>query len=50
MNEYYTRLKYLWEELEDMNEFPKSTTITDEITAFPRLSQFLNGLDDKCGP
>ena len=34
VSEYYTKLKCLWEELEDMNELPKITAITDEITAF----------------
>ncbi|KAJ8426555.1 hypothetical protein Cgig2_017071 [Carnegiea gigantea] len=48
------------EELEDMNELPKITAITDEITTIlkaltkqreeQRLFQFLNGLDEKYGP
>ena len=60
MSEYYIKLKCLWEELEDMNELPKITATTDEITVFlkaltkqgeeQRLFQFLNGLDEKYGP
>ncbi|KAJ8445453.1 hypothetical protein Cgig2_031266 [Carnegiea gigantea] len=60
VSEYYTRLKCLREELEDTNELPKLSVITDEITPFmkaivkqreeQRLFQFLNGLDDKYGP
>jgi len=57
ISEYYTKLKCLWEELEDMNELPKVSVIFDEITTFlqaltkqreeQKLFQFLNGLDDK---
>jgi len=59
VSEYYTRLKFLWSELEDMNELPKISVITEEIAVFlhaltkqkegQRLFQFLNGLDDKYG-
>lgn len=58
--EYYTTLSALWEELEAMNEIPKVTTTTTEITALlksiqvqkdeSKLFQFLNGLDEVFGP
>ncbi|KAJ8436185.1 hypothetical protein Cgig2_021856 [Carnegiea gigantea] len=57
VSEYYTRLRCCWEELEAMNELPKITATTDEITSFlqvltkqkeeQKLFQFLNGLDEK---
>ena len=34
VSEYYTRLKCLSGELEDMSELPKISTITDEIAMF----------------
>lgn len=58
--EYYTTLSALWEELKAMNEIPKVTTTTTEITALlksiqvqkdeSKLFQFLNGLDEVFGP
>ena len=60
MNEYYTKLRSHWVELEDMNQLPKITDMTEEITMFlqaltkqreeQRLFQLLNGLDDKYEP
>jgi len=60
VSEYYTKLRCLWEELEDMSQLPKITAMTEEITMFlhawtkqreeQKLFQFLNGLDDKFGP
>jgi len=59
VSEYYPRLKCLWSELEDMNELPMISLITEETPVFlhaltkqkeeHRLFQFLNGLDDKYG-
>lgn len=56
LNEYYTTLSSLWEEIESMNTLPVITTIAADVTAFisaidmnkaeSRLFQFLNGLDD----
>ncbi|XP_074322732.1 uncharacterized protein LOC141659703 [Apium graveolens] len=58
--EYYTTLSALWEELEAMNDLPKVTTTTAEMTALlkaiqvqkdeSKLFQFLNGLDEVFGP
>jgi len=60
VSECYTKLRCLWEELEDMSQLPKITVMTEEITMFlqawtkqreeQKLFQFLNGLDDKFGP
>ncbi|KAL2933248.1 Apolipoprotein A-I [Bienertia sinuspersici] len=56
INEYYTRLSVLWEDIENLNDFPAITQMNDEIRAFlnavrkqkeeQQLFQFLNGLDD----
>ena len=32
VSEYYTKLRSLWEELEDMSQLPKITAMTEEIT------------------
>ena len=34
VNEYYTKLRSLWVELKDMNQLPKITNITEDITVF----------------
>ena len=56
ITDYYTEMKVLWEELENLRELPPITTVNSEITAFIsaineqqeelKLFQFLNGLDD----
>ena len=56
LNEYYTRMKGIWEELSAMNDLPQFIVVIDEITNFlralseqneeQRLFQFLNGLDE----
>ena len=56
MNEYYTKMRGVWEELSAMNDLPKFTSINEEITNFlqalarqteeQKLFQFLNGLDE----
>ena len=56
VTDYYTELKILWEELENMTSLPPITTTNAEITAFltalnqqkdeQKLFQFLNGLDE----
>ncbi|XP_074267149.1 uncharacterized protein LOC141590457 [Silene latifolia] len=55
IEEYYTQLQIVWDELENMNNYPKITKMTSEITTYVqavnkqteerRLSLFLNGLD-----
>ncbi|GJV97889.1 cysteine-rich receptor-like protein kinase 8 [Tanacetum coccineum] len=57
VGEYYTKMKCVWEELDNLNTLPVITRITPKITAFlnalnkqkeeQRLFQFLNGLEDK---
>ena len=32
VSEYYTRMRGIWEELDDMSELPILTTMTNEIT------------------
>jgi len=54
VNEYYTKMRGVWEELSAMNDLPKSTSINEEITNFlqalarqteeQRPFQFFNGL------
>ncbi|KAL2943034.1 Retrovirus-related Pol polyprotein from transposon RE1 [Bienertia sinuspersici] len=56
INEYYTTMKILWEELESMSGYPVITNMTVEMNAFiralevekeeQRLFQFLNGLNE----
>lgn len=56
---YYTELKTLWEEIEDLKDLPPITQLNIEITEHlnarkrdeeeQRLFQFLNGLDDDYG-
>ncbi|GJV19603.1 retrovirus-related pol polyprotein from transposon TNT 1-94 [Tanacetum coccineum] len=57
VGEYYTKMKCVWEELDNLNTFHVIARITPEITAFlnvlnkqkeeQKLFQFLNGLEDK---
>ncbi|GKC70113.1 cysteine-rich receptor-like protein kinase 8, partial [Tanacetum coccineum] len=56
VGEYYTKMKCVWEELDNLNVLPVISRITHEITLFltalnkqkeeQRLFQFLNGLED----
>ncbi|XP_074347653.1 uncharacterized protein LOC141686519 [Apium graveolens] len=60
INEYYTTMKILWEELDSMNLHPAILNPTHEIKIFlskievqqedARLFQFLNGLNEVYGP
>ncbi|KAL2898914.1 Retrovirus-related Pol polyprotein from transposon TNT 1-94 [Bienertia sinuspersici] len=57
--DYYTELKSLWEEIENLRDLPPITQLNPEITEHlnvrrkdeeeQRLFQFLNGLDDDYG-
>ncbi|KAL2928082.1 AMP deaminase 2 [Bienertia sinuspersici] len=59
VNEYYTEMKILWEELENLNVYPPITDINPEVAAYlsakhqqdeeHKLFQFLNGLDELNG-
>lgn len=56
VNDYYAKMKEMWEELESLNQLPAITSVIAEITAFvealqthkeeQQLFQFLNGLDE----
>jgi len=56
VSEYYTKIRGIWEELSAMNDLPRLTSVSEEITNLlhalakqneeQRLFQFLNGLDD----
>ena len=56
IGEYYTRIKCVWEELDNLNVLPVIGNVTNEVSVFltplskqkeeQRLFQFLNGLDD----
>ncbi|KAL2926967.1 Protein SlyX-like protein, partial [Bienertia sinuspersici] len=56
INDYYTRLCVLWEELENLNDYPVITQMTPKVRAYidairkqqeeQQLFQFLNRLDD----
>lgn len=56
LNDYFTTLSSLWEEIESMNTLPVVTTVAADFTTFvdainkqkaeSRLFQFLNGPDD----
>ncbi|KAL2937848.1 Retrovirus-related Pol polyprotein from transposon RE2, partial [Bienertia sinuspersici] len=56
VNDYYTEMKILWEELENLSFCPPITEINPEVAAYlnakhqqdeeQKLFQFLNGLDD----
>ncbi|PWA56220.1 hypothetical protein CTI12_AA422720 [Artemisia annua] len=58
ISEYYTKMKCVWEELDNVNVLP-AITVTPEISMFltalnqqkeeQRLFQFLNGLDEHYG-
>ncbi|KAH9608491.1 hypothetical protein KSS87_016289 [Heliosperma pusillum] len=57
VTDYYIQLRSVWDELENLNDYPVITVITEEISAFldvmqrqkeeARLFQFLNGLDSE---
>nr|GEW78173.1 hypothetical protein [Tanacetum cinerariifolium] len=56
VGDYYTKIKYVWEELANINVLPVIAVVTPEISVFlaalnkqkeeQRLFQFLNGLED----
>ncbi|KAK9675808.1 hypothetical protein RND81_11G032500 [Saponaria officinalis] len=59
IEEYFTQLQVVWDELENMNTLPAITKVTTEIAAYlaavdaqageRKLFQFLNGLDKQYG-
>ena len=60
ISEYYTRMRGIWEELDAMNDLPRLTIETTEITNFlqalsrqqeeQKLFPFFNGLDEEYSP
>ena len=56
INDYYTKMRGIWEELSAMSDLPRFTTVNEENTNFlqawskqieeQKLFQFLNGLDE----
>ncbi|PWA59712.1 hypothetical protein CTI12_AA224970 [Artemisia annua] len=56
VGEYYTKMKCVWEELDNLNVLPVINSVTPEVSLFlaalnkqreeQRLFQFLNGLDE----
>ncbi|KAL2942430.1 Pyridoxal 5'-phosphate synthase subunit PdxT [Bienertia sinuspersici] len=56
VNEYYTEMMMLWEEMEDLTDYPPISEMTNEVIAYVRfrqkqeeehkLLQFLNDLDE----
>lgn len=56
VSEYYSKMKCLWVELDAMDDLPRVTVLSDEMTEFlkklsgqreeNKLFKFLNGLDD----
>ncbi|XP_074378524.1 uncharacterized protein LOC141720067 [Apium graveolens] len=60
INEYYTAMKTIWEELDSLNTLPVVTTVTPEVTKLladiavqreeGKLFQFLNGLNEMYSP
>ncbi|XP_056688770.1 uncharacterized protein [Spinacia oleracea] len=60
IDEYYTAMSSLWDEIESMNMLPMLTTVAQDVTALmkaietqkekSKLFQFLNGLDDFYSP
>lgn len=60
VNEYFTSMSSLWQEIESMNLLPTIKTVTADIEALlkaidvmkeeSKLFQFLNGLNDKFSP
>lgn len=60
INDYYTSMRSLWEELDSMNVLPAITSMTDDVKILletitryqdeSKLFQFLNGLHESFGP
>lgn len=59
VSEYYTEMQVLWEELEDLTNYPTITEMSNEVVEYvkykqqqedeQKLFQFLNGLDEVNG-